>query len=118
MSAYGEALEKYTVDSDAWYEKARKCTFETLPSFIEEVRKEFPSYGEFPNFNKEGWFGSDEQQLGYRNGMVAGSLIGIAAYTATSNHYGWSCNQAGVVRNCLYMSFGLSEGKEYNLNQM
>lgn len=119
MSIYEEALKKHPIDSDEWYEEANEQTFETLTTFIEEVRKAFPSYDEFPGYKKEGWYGSDDQQLGYRNCMVAGSLICIAAYRAVSHHYGWSSNQAGVVRNNIYKSFGLStDDKPYDLNQM
>jgi len=102
---YGEQIKKYPVDSDFWYKKAEKQTLETLPDFIKEIREVFQAYDEFPNYNQEGWYGSDEQSLGYRNCMISGVLCMIATKEAISKRYGWSCNQAGVVRNTVSKAF-------------
>jgi hypothetical protein len=95
--------EEKIIETLDWYALARNQTFETLPDFIVSVRKEFPGY----EVNKNKKFGTWEDHMKsnkplYINGIIAGVLISYAAFHATSNQYGYSCNQAGVVRNCFY----------------
>jgi len=100
-----DQIKKYPIDSDFWYKKAEKQTLETLPDFIREVREAFPAYDEQSNYNGKDWHGSNEQSLGYKNGMIAGVLCMVAVKEAISSRYGWSYNQAGVVRTVMYEIF-------------
>lgn len=84
------------IDSLEWYKKAEKQTLETLPEFIREVRETFPSYDELPN---------TELKRGYKNGMIAGVLCMVAMKEAIATRYGWSCDQASVVRNVAFETF-------------
>lgn len=89
-----------------WYELAEKQKFDTLPAFIKEVQAEFPGYeglvepAEWTDETREALH--VEGQKRYVNMIIAGVLISLAAFHATSNTYGYSCNQAGVVRNAFY----------------
>ena len=87
-----------------WYKLAQKQTFETLPAFIKKVQKAFPGY---ELLKAETEYKTPEDSLAaslplYKNGIKAGIIISYAAFNATSNTYHYSCNQAGVVRNCFY----------------
>jgi hypothetical protein len=87
------------IDSNYWYGKATKQTLKTLSSFIDEVKQEFHTYDMHEGEYK---FGDPLSNQLYQNCMIAGVLITLAAFHATSNTYGFSSNQAGVVRNVVY----------------
>ena len=92
-------------ESKKWYDLAVKQNFKTLPDFIKKVREAFPGYQPYPPetaTKKEIEAFQKEQRVRYINGVFAGILISYAAFHATSNTYGYSCNQAGVVRNSFY----------------
>jgi hypothetical protein len=93
-------------ESKKWYDLAAKQNFDTLTDFIQKVREEFPGYTELPEgMTRDEFFKNmtneqqkaviDEQKVRYINGIFAGILISYAAFHATSNTYGYSCNQAG-----------------------
>ena len=90
--------------SEKWYNDARKQTFATLPTFIAKVESAYPGYEHLKNPNE---YKSNEEYLKvsnvlYRNGIFAAILISYAAFSAATTRYSFSCNQAGVARNCLY----------------
>jgi hypothetical protein len=94
---------KQAEKSKTWYDLASEQTFESLPDFIGKVREEFPGY----ELAKGKTFATVDEEMAfneplYRNGIIAGVLISLAAFYATSNQYVYSCNQAGCVRNCFY----------------
>lgn len=100
-------------ESKKWYDEAGKQTFETLPEFIAKVRAEFTGYEslnkllkdhKLEKYSKEYFevLESPECKRVYQNGMIVGVLISYAAFHATAKAYGYSCNQAGVVRNAFY----------------
>jgi hypothetical protein len=91
-------VEKITKNSKEWYDEAGKQTFNTLPEFIKRVQDSFPGY---PSID-DAPISHDEMKQRYKNGIIAGILVSLAAFHATSHDYGYSCNQAGVVRNIFY----------------
>lgn len=99
-------MEKLTEKSKKWYDEAEKQTFDTLPEFIKKVQVEFPGYPSKENapadFSPQDPAFFEAMKGRYKNGIVAGVLISLAAFHAASNTYGYSCNQAGVVRNIFY----------------
>lgn len=101
---WGDNMKKRT--DKEWYDLAGKQNYDTLPAFIKEVQAAFPGYEglvepkEWTDEAREALY--KEGQKRYVNGIIAGILISLAAFHATSNTYGYSCNQAGVVRNAFY----------------
>ena len=93
-------MGKLTEKSKTWYDEAGKQTFNTLPDFIMKVQDSFPGY---PS-KDDAPISHDEMKERYKNGIIGGVLISLAAFHATSHDYGYSCNQAGIVRNCFYNS--------------
>jgi hypothetical protein len=93
-----------------WYLEAEKQTIATLPTFIAKVRETFITYTDISNAKDNKQLTREESEKGYRNGMIVGILLSYASFNATANTYGFSCNQAGVVRNVLY---GLVRDREY-----
>lgn len=108
-------------DSQYWIKEAQKQTIPTLMQFMYRVMREFPGWEgcyvpyEERTFGEGGFYASQEAKQFYQNGIIAGVLCSIATYQAIATMNGWSCNQAGVVRNMIYQSFFDEKKIDFNL---